>query len=129
MYIKEVIGVNLRIKELRNAVGLTQTEFAEKLGLSRNAIASYEGGIRTPNDAIIKLMCRTFNVDYFWLTEGKNEMFSRVPDTIAEKLAKDYNLDNFGLEILKAYSIMKPDQKKALKDFLVAIADKVKNEG
>lgn len=121
--------MNLRIKELRNAVGLTQTEFAEKLGLSRNAIASYEGGIRTPNDAIIKLMCRTFNVDYFWLTEGKNEMFSRVPDTIAEKLAKDYNLDNFGLEILKAYSIMKPDQKKALKDFLVAIADKVKNEG
>ena len=116
--------LNDRIKELRNALQLTQTEFAEKIGLSRNAIASYEGGVRTPNDAIIKLICRTYNVDYFWLTEGKNEMFSRFPDAVTEKLAREYNLDDFGVRILKAYSSMTPDQKKALKELLTAIAGK-----
>ncbi len=119
--------MNQRIKLLREALDLTQTEFGKRLGLARNTIANYEGGLREPNDAILKLICREFNADYFWLTEGKGEMFTRFPDTVADKLAKDYNIDEFGLKILKTYSTMKPEQQQVLKDFLLSIAEKVKN--
>ena len=33
-----------RIKELRKVKGLTQQEFADRLGISRNNIATYETG-------------------------------------------------------------------------------------
>ena len=34
--------MNKRIKTIRKRLNLTQDEFAEKLGLARNSIASYE---------------------------------------------------------------------------------------
>ena len=123
------MSTNERIKLLRKTLELSQEAFGEKLGIKNSAVSKIENGENGLKEQLAKLICRTYNVDYFWLTEGKNEMFSRFPDAATEKLAKDYNLDDFGIEILKAYSVMKPDQKKALKDFLVAIADKVKNEG
>ena len=38
--------MNERIKELRKAIGITQQELADKLGLKRNTIATYEIGKR-----------------------------------------------------------------------------------
>lgn len=39
-------GMNL--KKIRNKIGISQTEFAEKLDLSRPTIARYEGGTTEP---------------------------------------------------------------------------------
>lgn len=36
--------MNERIKSLRKALGLTQQEFADKLGISRGNIGAYEVG-------------------------------------------------------------------------------------
>lgn len=119
--------MNNRIKELRKSMNMTQDEFAVRLGLARNSIASYESGRRNPNDAMLKLMCKTFNADYFWLTEGRGEMFRDFPDALIDRLAKECNIDEFGLSIMKAYSSMKPEQKKSLKDFLLSIAENIKN--
>lgn len=63
-----------RIKEIRKAIGLNQTEFAEKLGIAPNTISSYEGGTRIPSDAIIKSICREFAVNEEWLRTGEGEM-------------------------------------------------------
>lgn len=38
------MNMSERIKERRNAVGLTQEELGEKLGLKKSAIAKYENG-------------------------------------------------------------------------------------
>lgn len=119
--------MNNRIKELRKSLNMTQDEFADRLGLARNSIASYESGRRSPNDAMLKLISRTFNTDYFWLTEGRGEMFKSFPDALIDRLAKECNIDEFGMSIMKAYSIMKPEQKQSLKDFLLSIAENIKN--
>lgn len=37
-----------RIKELRKSLGITQQDFADKLGLKRNTIATYEIGKAVP---------------------------------------------------------------------------------
>ena len=52
-----------RIKTLRKELHLTQQEFADKLGVSRNNIASYETGKSNLGDSVISLIRREFNVN------------------------------------------------------------------
>lgn len=67
-----------RIKELRKALGLTQQEFANRIKVKRNTVATYEMGRSTPSDAAISLICREFNVNENWLRTGEGQMFIQV---------------------------------------------------
>lgn len=69
--------MNERIKALRKALGLTQQELADKIGLKRNSFANYETGRNTPIDAVIVSICREFNVNEEWLRTGNGEMFNQ----------------------------------------------------
>ena len=64
-----------RIKELRKALGLTQQKFADAIGVRQNTVAQYEMGRNPPNDTVITLICREFNVSEKWLRTGEGEMF------------------------------------------------------
>jgi len=66
-----------RIKKLRKALELTQQEFAERIGIKRNTVATYEIGRNVPLDAVIASMCREFNVNEAWLRTGEGEMFHK----------------------------------------------------
>lgn len=68
-------GINNRIKEIRQSKGLTQSQFSEIIGLSRNYIALIEIGERVPSDRTISDICREFNVSEEWLRTGEGEMF------------------------------------------------------
>lgn len=74
-----------RIKALRLALGLTQQEFAERLGVKRNTIAQYEIGRNEPIETVMVLICREFHVNEEWLRTGKGEMF--LPRTRDDELA------------------------------------------
>ena len=67
-----------RIKFLRKKLDLTQEEFAGRLGIKRGAIANYELGRNEPIDAVIKLICTTFDVDEKWLRTGEGQPFRVV---------------------------------------------------
>ena len=43
------------IKSIRAALGLTQTEFGAKLGVTWRAVARWEAGDRTPSPAVLML--------------------------------------------------------------------------
>lgn len=64
-----------RIKKLRKALGLTQKEFGERLGVKPNTIGTYEIGRNEPIDAVVSLICQTFHVNEDWLKNGTGEMF------------------------------------------------------
>ena len=74
-----------RIKQVRQSEGLTQAEFAEKIGLSRNYIAMIEIGQREPSGRTIKDICRIFGVNEIWLRTGVGEPFT--PLSRSEELA------------------------------------------
>lgn len=59
-------------------VGLTQQKFADRLGLKRQTIASYEIGNIEPSDSTMLLICREFNVREEWLRNGTGEMFESM---------------------------------------------------
>ena len=65
-----------RIIELRNKLNLTQTEFGEKIGLTRNAVAAYERGIANPTGTAIIAIVNVFHVNREWLETGEGEMFA-----------------------------------------------------
>ena len=54
---------------------MTQDEFAEKIGLSKNFVWMIEKGDRIPSERTIKDICREFKVNYDWLVNGTGEMF------------------------------------------------------
>lgn len=64
-----------RIKELRNALGMTQQQLADALSIKRNTIAKYETGRGDPIDAVVSLICTKFNVNEAWLRHGTPPMF------------------------------------------------------
>lgn len=67
-----------RIKELRKAKNLTQQEFADQIGTTRNNIAGYETGRREPSAAAVNLIITKLNVSETWLRTGEGDMFLQV---------------------------------------------------
>lgn len=70
------LSMGTKIKDLRENAGMTQTELADKLGLSKSVISAYEKGIRNPSFKILPLLAQTFNVTelyFFEKGEWKNQ--------------------------------------------------------
>ena len=119
--------MNKRLKLLRKKLGLTQQEFAERVGIKRGAIANYEIGRNQPIDAVISLICREFNVSETWLRTGEGEMFIEKPKTVSlDDLAQKKNATELELAIMKAYFEIDPNiRKKLVEYFTKYLASKV----
>jgi transcriptional regulator with XRE-family HTH domain len=61
-----------RIKHIRGS--LTQTEFAERLGVHKNTIGRYERGDGEPDIGVASKMCLIFGFDPNWLLFGEGPM-------------------------------------------------------
>lgn len=64
-----------RIFQIRKSANLNQTEFAEKLNLTKNYISLIENGNRVPSDRTVSDICREFGVNRVWLETGVGEPF------------------------------------------------------
>lgn len=69
------MSINQRVKEVRQALELSQAKFAKALSMSNGYIAGIELGHNRVNDRIIKLICFTFPVNEEWLRNGNGSMF------------------------------------------------------
>ena len=69
--------MNKRIKQLRLALGLSQSKFGRKIGITTSAISRIESGENSASTQTIMLICREFNINYDWLTAGQGEMFTK----------------------------------------------------
>lgn len=74
-----------RIKAIRKAQKLTQTEFGQRIGVKGNTVTNYETGLRMPSEAVIRSICREFKVSERWLRTGEGEM--RVKLSAGEEVA------------------------------------------
>ena len=72
--------MNERFTAIRKHFKLTQAEFGQRLGASRDAISNIEQGRVAASPMICKLVCREFGVDEYWLETGNGSMFREVSD-------------------------------------------------
>ena len=114
--------LNKRIKELRKALNLTQQEFADKIGMKRNTIASYEINRNGPSNSVISLICKVFNVSEPWLRTGEGEMFVPSPNGVLDKLAQKYGLSTRGKVIVEKFLDLKPDIREAVAAYIEEVA-------
>lgn len=63
--------MNERIKMIRKNLKLTQAEFGQEIGTTRDAIANYENGRVAPDRTTRMLICSKFNVNDAWLETGE----------------------------------------------------------
>ena len=61
-----------KLKELRIQKGISQYELAEKLFVSRSAIAKWENGNGIPSDVNLEAICEFFGVEEEWLLDRKD---------------------------------------------------------
>lgn len=124
--------VQERIKELRKALGLTQQEFADRISVSRNSIASYETGARVPLGTVAALICREYNVNETWLRTGEGEMFNEISrdEQIAAFLGDVLRSesDDFRRGFLSVLSRTSADEWKALASFAEKLVEERKNK-
>lgn len=60
---------NGKLQNLREALGYTQVQFANVLGVPRTQITMYETGERLPSIMFCLKLKETFNLSYEWIGE------------------------------------------------------------
>ncbi len=117
-----------RIKKIRKYRSLTQQEFADRLGITRNNIAGYETGKRSPSDAVISLICTKFGVNENWLRTGAggdDNMFLPEPEDELEAFARKYNVTGLERIFLEKYLGLKQSERDAVIRFMADLAEEV----
>lgn len=129
--------MNKRIKEIRSALTLTQQEFADRLSLKRNTIATYEMGKTSPSDRTINDICEKYNVNEGWLRTGVGEMFNDLPEEdevaayVSDLLDDDEKNPLYDIikEIMHTYSELTPKSQEVIRDFSAQLLKNLKEKG
>ena len=117
-----------RIRLIRKNAGLTQAEFAERIGVKANTVTSYETGLRVPSDAVIVSICREFNISESWLRTGEGEMMEKSdPDTELAKILGQIAGSNDELikAIIKSYWLLDEKDKAAVRKLVDRLVDEM----
>lgn len=73
--------MNKRILEIRKSAEMTQEQFAQKMGISKNYVNLIENGKKQPGDRLISDICMEFDVNENWLRTGTGKKRKEIdPD-------------------------------------------------
>lgn len=124
--------MNSRIKQIRQNAGLTQAQFSERIGLSRNYIALIEAGERVPSDRTISDICRVYGISLAWLQGGEGEMYVQRSDNeqlalmVADLLSDSDN--SFRKRFVAAFLSFPPDKIAVLEEFIDSLNEQKSTE-
>ena len=63
--------MHTRIKFVRSESGLTQDQFAAKIGISKSGLQKLESGENAPREQTIRAICSEFGINRLWLETGE----------------------------------------------------------
>lgn len=115
-----------RIKKIRELEGLTQQEFADRLGTPRSNIGGYEKNARNPSDAVISSICREFNINDIWLRTGEGDIHRPVSRNAAIEAFMDDVMhsesEDFRRRLVDVLSRLNSDEWKLLEQMALKLA-------
>ena len=118
--------MNERLKELRKTIGLTLSQFGERLGVSKSAASLWESGGRNLSDSTIKLICKEFYVNEEWLRTGEGDMFVSDTSKILDDMVAAHGLGHEQRIMLEKFVRLKPEVQQALLNYVMEVADTIK---
>lgn len=122
-----------RIKTLRQTLGMSQTDFGRKIGVTRSVLSNLDLGITTLQDPLLSLVCSVFNVRREWLETGSGEMFDQ-PDTEAPfynavgSISND-DPDSFRKRFVVALAELDDAELDAMEQFIRSLLRETKKDG
>lgn len=83
--------MNQRLQQLINAEGLTQSQFADKIGVAKASVSHILAGRNKPGFDFIESLSRQFpNLSLEWLISGKGRMYKVTgPETAPPEAPQD----------------------------------------
>ena len=128
--------INERITLVRKTLKLSQTAFGEAVGVSRDVVNNIDN-LRVPaKPLLIQQICKTYNVDPYWLETGEGPMFLERDeyDELLE-FAMEINTDRdleWVKELVLSVKRLSPEQRAEVSAFVHGlagmIAEKTKKE-
>lgn len=119
-----------RIKKVRKDNNLTQKDFAERIGIKQNTVASYEMGRIGISDSVIISICREFNVREEWLRNGTLPIYNERDGSFTELLSDlDDSDDDFIKSLIRVYMGLDKDSKDALRKIADGMVEEYKRRG
>ncbi|GHU58087.1 hypothetical protein AGMMS49975_24360 [Clostridia bacterium] len=116
--------MNERIKKVRKKLGLSQEEFANRIGLNSKAtISLIEKGTSSITERFIKQVCTEFKVNEYWLRSGNGDIFLQPSENNIADLINEQGLSPIIEEILKAYFRIDKEEREMIFD---GILEKIK---
>lgn len=117
--------MNNRLKELRKSIlNLSQENFGKRIGIGKTAVSKLELGENKLSESMIKLICKEFNVNPYWLKDGKGNMFNIKKESSLDLLCKDYGLDEVDKIVIQRYLQLSKDDRKSINNFILGISNR-----
>ena len=107
--------MNKRIRELREKLGLSQTKFAERMGMTRSMVSNMELGLVDIPEYRIGTIIKEFGVNRHWLETGEGEMLK--PKSNAD-LISGLTDSPVIRAILEAYLELTPQERKIFENYV-----------
>lgn len=121
-----MIGMRIRIRELRREMHLSKLEFAEKMGVNQNTWSNIEAGVNPFSKRYVNLVCLSYNISQEWLMTGEGDTF--LPE---KKSLDECEIDGMLIEIenskkvpqdfkdlLNAFKELTPKNKRTVLDYV-----------
>lgn len=108
--------LNERIKTVRKNLGLSQKDFAEKIGISQRSVSWGEQPGNNVPDSTIKALCMAFRVSETWLRDGTGPMYTAEPTFSLDQFVRDHHGTDQEIEIMKAYFELDPEIRRKVWD-------------
>lgn len=120
-----------RIKLLRKENKLTQQEFGEALGVSRDIIKNLEYGRVDPRPLVLNHMVSVFGVSEHWLKTGEGEMHppKTRDEAIVEwaaRITREDNKSEFANQLAGALAVLDDSDWLVLEKFIKNIMENKK---
>lgn len=95
--------LNERIREVRKYLGLSQKDFAEKVGISQRSVSWGEQPGNNVPDSTVKSLCIVFRINEAWLRTGEGDMLEQPETFSLDQYLKENGCTALEMEIVKAY--------------------------
>jgi transcriptional regulator with XRE-family HTH domain len=124
--------MNTRIAFVRKHQKLSQQEFADRLGLTKNFISLLETGGRTPSERTLSDICEKFSVDPTWLRTGFGDdpfIPASREDKITEILTRAIDGPSTARDrLIRALARLPDDAFPLIEQYILEAAENIKSE-
>lgn len=110
------MDIHSRLKLLRRHLNLTTRAFGASINMSGGAITNMENGTRNITDRTIRDICRQYNVNPIWLTDGMGPMFDISIDSP--------NTEDEIKQLVRQYSLLSDSDKDLVRRMVNSLAEK-----